>query len=167
MLHDPQRHLRRQRLGPAAPEFGWERFNAIAHDLPALFVEHGKEISPEVPLGIDWDQYYALDIQGVLRVLTVRVEGSLVGYVFTAFGPPLNHKQEVWAQALMYWLDPLHRQGWTGFKMFKALIRGARDMNAAKLTVASTLGFSDGRVTKLLQRLGLKPTELLHSMRLV
>lgn len=130
-----------------------------------LFIEHGKELA-STQIDIDFDQYYALDVQGILRILTVRDAGQLVGYAFVLFGPPANHKQELWAQTSMYWLDPVLRQGWTGVKLFKTLIHDAKVMGASKLVVASTIGFEHNRVTKLLQRLGLKPTETLHSMRL-
>lgn len=115
---------------------------------------------------MDFDQYYAMDIQGILRILTVRVEGQLVGYIFATFFAPPNHRHEVWAQASMYWLDPVARQGWTGVKLFKTLIRDAKLMGAANLIVVSVIDFSDNRVTKLLQRLRLVPTAIMHSMRL-
>ncbi len=156
-----------QPSAPVAPEFGWERFFEIAHELPALFVQHGREISPDVALDVDFDQYYALDIQGVLRILTARVpSGQLVGYIFVTFGPPLNHKHEVWATATMYWLDPVYRQGWTGVKLFNRLVADCREVGAKNLISVSVMGFSDNRVTKLLQRVGLKPTGTMHSMRL-
>jgi hypothetical protein len=152
---------------PAAPEFGWERFHAIAHELPPLFVEHGREISPDVPLDIDWDQYYALDVTGVLQVLTARVPtGQLVGYIFVTVARPLNHKQQLWATATMYWLDPVYRQGWTGVRMFKQLVEGCRGMKVDNLISVSVASFSDNRVTKLLQRLGFRPTGTMHSIKL-
>lgn len=155
----------------AAPEFGWERFHAIAHELPVLFTQHWKELAlnqDAIPLAPDWDKYYALDIEGILRILTARVpSGQLVGYVFLLVGPHLHYKSTTWAHADMFWLDPVYRQGWTGVRLFKDLIKGAKIMGAANLTLATKTHFMDNRVTKLLQRLGFVPIETIHAMRLV
>lgn len=164
-----------QRLLPrsdlAAPEFGWERFHAIAHELPPLFAEHWRELAlnrDTIPLDPDFDKYYRLDIEGTLQVLTARVAGGqLVGYVFLLVGPHLHYKSTLWGHADMYWLDPMYRQGWAGVRLFKALIAGARALGVVNLTLATKMHFMDNRVTKLLQRLGFKPIETVHAMRLI
>mgnify|MGYP001614702923 CR=1 FL=1 len=170
MLHDPQRRLRSQRSGLAAPEFGWERFHTIAHELPPLFTEHWKELALNrdvVRLDPDWDRLYALDIQGVLRVLTARVlSGQLFGYVFLMVGPHLHYKSTLWGHVDMFWLDPVYRQGWTGVRLFKTLIKDAQTMEVVNLTLPTKHHFMDNRVTKLLQRLGFVPIETVHAMRL-
>lgn len=151
-------------------EFGWQRFSAIAHELPALFVQHWKELAlnqDTIPLFPDWDKYYRLDIEGVFHVLTARVpDGRLVGYCFLMAGPHLHYRETVWGHTDIYWLDPVYRQGWTGARMFKALIKGARTLGVVNLTLATKLHFADNRVTKLLQRLGFRPIETIHAMRL-
>lgn len=156
---------------PAAPEFGWEKFHAIAHELPPLFNEHWRELAlnrDAIPLDPNWDQFYRLDVEGALQVLTARIpNGQLVGYIFLLVGPHLHYKSTIWAHADMYWLDPVYRQGWTGVRMFKALIAGAKVMKAANLTLATKMHFMDNRVTKLLQRLGFTPIETIHAMRLI
>jgi hypothetical protein len=157
-------------LGLAAPEFGWERFNAIAHELPPLFIEHWRELALNqdvIPLDMDWDKYYRLDVDGTLRVLTARLPtGKLVGYVFLMAGPHLHYKSTFWGHVDMYWMDPTVRAGWAGVRLFKALITGAKVMGIVNLTLATKLHFMDNRVTKLLQRLGFKPIETIHAMRL-
>lgn len=151
------------------PSFQWERFHQIAHELPPIFIEHWKELAlnqDAIPLAPDWDKFYNLDVQGILRILTVRVEGHLVGYVFLLVSTHLHYATTLWAHADMFFLDPVARQGWTGVKLFKTLIRDVKAMGAVNLTLATKLHFSDNRVTKLLQRLGFMPIETVHSMRL-
>lgn len=156
--------------GPAAPEFAWERFHAIAHELPPLFLEHWRELAlnrDAIPLDPDWDKFYRLDIEGILRVLTVRVEGALVGYLFLLVGPHLHYRSTLWGHVDMYWMDPSVRAGWTGVKLFKRLIADARTMGAANLTLSTKHHFMDNRVTRLLGRLGFTPIETVHAMRLI
>jgi len=134
-----------------------------------LFHEHWKELAlnqDTIKLDPNWDKFYALDVQGILRILTVRVEGRLVGYVFLLFGPHLHYASTPWSHSDMFWLDPLYRQGWTGVKLFKALIRGATEMGAKNLTVPVKLHFMNARVIKLLERLGFKQIEVIMAMRI-
>ena len=171
MRHEPLPLKLPQPLGPAAPEFGWERFHAIAHELPPLFMEHWRELALNqdvIPLDPDWDKYYTMDVAGNLRVMTVRVpSGQLVGYCFLMVGPHLHYKSTLWGHVDMYWIHPAERQGWLGVRIFKTLIRDARAMGAANLTLATKTHFMDNRVTKLLQRLGFAPIETVHAMRLI
>ena len=156
--------------GPAAPEFGWERFHAIAHELPPLFREHWAELALNrdvIPLAPDWDRYYAMDVEGVLRVLTIRVpSGQLVGYVFLLVTTPLHYKSTLFGSVDMFWMDPVYRQGWTGVRLFKRLIADARTMGVVHLSLHTKIHFMDNRVSKLLHRLGFKAIETVHAMRL-
>jgi GNAT superfamily N-acetyltransferase len=163
-----QKLPRRSDLG--TPEFCWEKFHAIAHELPLLFHEHWRELALNqdvVPLDPDFDKFYRLDIEGVLHVLTARAGGELVGYLFLLVGPGLHYKSTLLAHVDMFFLDPVYRQGWTGVKLFKRLIADARTLGVVNLTLATKIHFMDNRVTKLLQRLGFKPIETVHAMRLV
>jgi GNAT superfamily N-acetyltransferase len=154
-----------------AVEFGWERWHAIAHELLPMFPEHWKELALNknvIPLDPDFDKCYRADIEGTLRIMTARVpSGQLVGYIFLLVGPHPHYKSTKWAHVDMYWLDPVYRQGWTGVRLFKTLIRDAKEMGCANLTLATKTHFMDNRVTKLLQMLGFVPIETIHAMRLV
>lgn len=158
-----------QRSGRAAPEFAWERFSAIAHELPPLFTEHWRELAlnqDSIKLDPDFDRFYRLDVEGVLRILTVRAEGQLIGYVFLLFGPHLHYASTPWGHSDMFWLDPVYRQGWTGVKLFKELVRGVEIMGAKVLTVPVKLHFMNARVIKLLERLGFRQIEVIMSKRI-
>ena len=51
-------------------------------------------------------------------------------------------------------------------KLFKELIRGATEMGAKMLTVPVKLHFMNGRVIKLLERLGFKQVEVIMARKL-
>lgn len=155
---------------PAQPEFGWERFYQLAHELPPLFMEHWKELAlnqDAIPLDPDWDKYYALDISGALQVLTARLpSGQLVGYVFLVVGCPLHYKSTLFGGVDIFYLDPMVRAGWTGVRLIKELIKGAKALKIVHLSMHTKIHFAGNRVTKLLQRLGFVPIETVHAMRL-
>jgi len=132
-----------------------------------LFHEHWREASLEKDaLEPDWDRYYSWDIEGALRILTVRVEGHLVGYLFMLIGTHLDHRTILYAQAEKFWLDPVYRQGWTGIKLFKEAIRAATEWRVKEFAVPVELHVMDGRLEKLLKRLGFRAVEVVHSRRL-
>lgn len=155
--------------GPVAPELRWERFSAIAHELPPLFEKHWRELAlnqDAVRLDPDWDKFYTLDIGGVLRVLTVRDNGILVGYLFGLFGPHLHYASTNYGHSDMFWLDPVYRQGWTGVKLFKELLRAAKEWGITVVTVPIKLHFMNARVGRLLERLGFKAIETIYARRI-
>jgi GNAT superfamily N-acetyltransferase len=130
-------------------------------------MEHWREASLEkYPLDPNWDLYYAWDVQGVLRVLTVRADGVLVGYLFLLLSAHVDHKTTLYAQAEKFWLDPVFRQGWTGVKLFKEGVRAATEWGAAEFAVPVELHVMDGRLATMLQRLKFRPVETIYSRKL-
>jgi GNAT superfamily N-acetyltransferase len=154
--------------GLAKPEFRWEKFSAIMRELPPLFRRHWREIAlnqDHVPLDPDWDQYLTLELGGMLHVLTVRVKGVLVGYVFMLTFPHLHYASTAWAGTDIYWLDPTLRFGWTGVRMFRHVELRMRAMGIKVIAVNMKLHFEAGRGTigKIFERLGYKPIETIYS----
>lgn len=154
---------------PVAPEpvlkFQWERFAAIARELPPLFLRHWEEIAlnrDSVPLDPNWPEYYRLDIAGVLRCLTVRTEsGTLAGYHFVLIFPHLHYASTLWAQSDMFWLDPAYRAGWWGVKLLSVVRDQLRAAGVKVHFVNIKLHFEADRGTlaKVLRRLGYRHTE--------
>jgi GNAT superfamily N-acetyltransferase len=130
-------------------------------------MEHWREASLEKDrLDPDWDLYYAWDLQGQLRILTVRHEGLLVGYLFMLLSTHVDHKTILYAQAEKFWLDPVFRQGWTGVRIFKEAVKAATEWGAKEFAVPVELHVMDGRLANMLKRLGFRAVETIYSRRL-
>jgi hypothetical protein len=162
----PLRH--RERLDPAKSSTGltfqWERFPAISRELLPLLKPHWREVGVNkhvVPLDIDWDMFFDYDLRGVLHVLTARRQKKLVGYIFNLVGPHMHHTSTKWAATNMYWLEPASREGWAPVKFFIENMRGLKEREAVIHNIAISLHFQSGRVGKIFQRLGYKPTEIM------
>jgi len=148
--------------------YQWERFSGIARELPPLFKRHWREIAlnqDRVHLDPNWDQYYALDLAGTLRCLTVRSNGVLVGYVFMFVFPHLHYASTLWAASDIFWLDPAYRQGLAGFRMLRLTEKGLKELGVRVLHFNAKLHFeaSRGTIGKLLERMGYKPVETVYS----
>ena len=145
------------------PRFKWEKFRAISRELLPLWQRHWEEIAQDrdsVPLDPDFDNYYRLDLEGILHILTVRVDGELAGYTFSLIGPHLHYHSTKTAQTEMFWLAPEHRSGWTGVRLLRLTRRGLRDRGVKLHLINFKIGFESGRVGKLLSRLGYRPTDI-------
>lgn len=154
--------------GSVGLTYQWENFRVIARELPPLFKCHWKEIAlnqEHIPLDPDWDRYFALDLAGILRCLTVRDGTTLVGYIFFFVFPHLHYASSCWAQSDIFWLDPLYREGWAGIRMFKTAEKQLQEWGAKVVTINVKLHFeaSRGTIGKLLERLGYKPVETTYS----
>jgi hypothetical protein len=160
----------RARSGRARLELRWERFHAIARELPPLFARHWAEIALDrdvVPLDPDWDSYFDLDARGVLHILTARVvapaahgAADLVGYVFNLVGGHQHYLSTRFAHTEMFWLDPAYRKGWEPVRMLRENMAGLAERGVVVSTINFKLGFRDGRVGRLLARLGYAATDI-------
>ena len=159
----PASHLLPRHSESAAPRFKWEKFRDIAKELLPLFIRHWEEIEQDreaVPLDMDFDSYYRLDLEGMLHILTVRIDGRIVGYSFSLVGPHLHHQSTKTAHTEMFWLAPEYRSGWTGVRLLRLTRRGLKDRGVKLHTIDFRLSFQGGRVGKLLARLGYRPTAI-------
>lgn len=142
--------------------FQWERFSAVSRDLAPAFLRHWREVAifqNEVPYDPDWERMFALDRAGVLHILTARAGGVLVGYVVNLVSPNLHHLSTVWAHVEAFWLDPVHRRGWNGVKLFTENAKGLKVLGARIVTLA-TLPWVEaerGTVSRIVKRLGYAP----------
>jgi hypothetical protein len=151
--------------------YQWEPFRNFAKELPPLFKQHWREIAlnqDKVPLDPDWQRYFDYDLAGVLKCLTVRSNGILVGYVFMLVYPHLHYASTLCAVTDMFWLDPAYRRGLAGYRMLATMKKSLQDAGVKVVYANTKLHFEADRGTigKLFERLGFKPTETLYSIYL-
>ena len=168
--HRPPPRPSRSPGAPPELTFQWESFRDISTEGLKLWKQHYAEIALDrdvCQLDPDWAEYHALDEAGVLRILTARSRnGSLVGYVFCRVGGHSHYSSTRFAHLEMFWLHPYFRKGWQPVKMFGEVLRGLKNDGVQIVTVNFKLHFKDGRVGKLLARLGFAPTDIVLRRRL-
>jgi hypothetical protein len=67
-----------------------EDFEACIPELKPMMAELGAEIALSRPLNVDWAQYSRLGGMGVVKLLTCRKEGKLLGFCVIAIAPNLH-----------------------------------------------------------------------------
>jgi GNAT superfamily N-acetyltransferase len=148
------------------PVFAIERFYEVAPDIKPLFKRHWDELGRDrdrVPLDFWWEHAAALDTSGILRIMTVRLEGELIGYMLTLVSPHLHYKSTLHANVDAYWLAPEHRKGWAGVAMIRAHEKAMRALGVKRLFIGENLTFKNKRgkqMRGLLRALGYAATDV-------
>lgn len=153
---------------PSDLVIGWEKVGrARADGLDDLLAAHWAEVALDqdrYPLAPDWPRYHALERQGVLRSVSARRKGRLVGYNVFFVQPPIHYSTSVWALNDVLFLHPDHRAGLLGYRLVRAaeeLLKGigvARVIYHTKLHVM--LGSKRERpLGDLMKRLGYSQAE--------
>jgi GNAT superfamily N-acetyltransferase len=120
---------------PAAPDaplgehdgvtFRRERLAPILREILPLLRKNWEENGVdhiEAPFALDLDRYLQYDLVGVLQIVTARVaSGMMVGYVFAAVHPHIDHSGLGWALLTWYWLYPEWRGGGVGGAMMDSV----------------------------------------------
>lgn len=92
----------------------WDEMSA---HWPAHYAEVGLN-TDKVKLEPDVETYRVLDSVGQIHVVTVRCDGALVGYHVAFVHPHLHYRSSLSAYSDVYYIDPAHRGGVVGFKLF-------------------------------------------------
>lgn len=77
-----------------------------------LLIEHWKEIAHylDIPLDVDYERYYTLEANGVIRVYTARGEsGALIGYAVFFINTHAHYKQSLQAMQDVIFIHHKHR----------------------------------------------------------
>lgn len=140
---------------PAQPEIAVEPLHAISRELTPLFVRfHQEQGKDGVELDPDWDALLRMTVQGGLRIVTVRQDGVLVGFILNTVGAPLFYRGTLHASTIAYWLDPALRSGWFPIKLMRRNVELLREWGVKRAFIAVDVRFKDGRMGKVFERLG-------------
>lgn len=160
---------RDQKLPEIEPlKFSWENFGFIMQEFLPVWKLHWQELAHhkgKVPLDPDWEFYVSADMAGVLKLLTVRDGGALVGYIFTFVRPHPHYASTLFAMVDMFWLHPDYRSGWAGVKLFKEHERKMKELGVSVVCIPEKITFFNDlgkQVGLLLRRLGYAPRDIVH-----
>lgn len=131
-------------------------------EMQELFPMHYDElcVTKEFPLEPNWTAYNFFAEHNMLRVITVRADGELVGYMVFVVQPHLHYKSCLTASEDIYYLRPDMRQGRIGLKMFKYAEEALRRIGVQRIVIHTKVHMDNSR---LLEYLDYKLTDKLFS----
>lgn len=81
--------------GGGALIIAWEPLSVALDDgLEALVEQHWREVSrhrDKRPLAVQWEKYHLLADRGILRLLSARLDGALIGYAAYFYDPHIHY----------------------------------------------------------------------------
>ena len=135
-------------------------------EMSALWDEHYEElcVHKEFELDPDLDVYRVMADKGMLRVVTVRADDALVGYMVFIVKPHLHYKSTLIAIEDLYFLKKEYRQGRIGIRMFKYAEEALARLGVQLIVIRTKVHLDNSR---LLEYLDYKFTEKVYMKRVV
>ena len=140
-----------------------EAWSRVLPELEACWKDHWREIAHDqdrMPLAVDYAAYRALEVQGWLHVLTVRVDEELAGYCISVICGHLHYATTLCAVVDVYYVKPGYRAGFLGVRLFRELERCLKARGAQKVFLSTKLAHDKGA---LFRRLRWRPVETVYS----
>lgn len=140
-----------------------EAFDEAWPDIERCLEAHWHEIAQDqdkMPLDVDVAAYQALEVQGKLSIVTLRVDGILVGYFVSFLHTHLHYQQTRCAYVDVYYVRPdLRRYGY-GLLLFQTAETALR-MRGVQKVFAGTKVYAD--VSPLFAQCDWVRTEVLYT----
>jgi GNAT superfamily N-acetyltransferase len=148
-----------------AVTYQWDSLRRLLDEgIAEVSRKHWEEIALDkatVPLDTDWNRYLHYESLGAWRVFSARVDGKPVGYICWWIDHHIRYQSTIYATADVFFILPEHRKGMVGYRLFAEAFKALP--KPCKVLINEKLHFKDGRVGKLLERLGMKPIEVVYS----
>ena len=136
-----------------------EKLVKILPEVTELIREHWKEIAhnqEDIKLNPDWGRYLELDQQNIIKCITVRKEGKLIGYNFFLVMPHLHYRDHLFAVNDVLFLKKEYREGLVGVRLIK---KGEEVLSLLGVSKMYISGKVDTLLVKLLPKIGYKKEE--------
>lgn len=119
--------------------FALEKWRDVERELLPLMQRayDALEPYPDLPLDLNVERYAELCAANILHVLTVRIDGLLVGQCLVMIAPSLRHKSHNMAQIDHIWLNVAHRNKGIGTAFLQHIVEYVASLGAAYFIAAS------------------------------
>ena len=141
-----------------------------ASEDPSTFIEEIKGLLPEhydelcvtkdFPLEPDYVAYGRLCIAGMLKCITCRADGNLIGYIIFVVNPHLHYKSCITAFEDIYFIKKEFRQGRVGIRLFQCAEEELKKDGVHRVIMHTKIHLDNSR---LFEYLGYKHTDKLFT----
>lgn len=123
--------------------------------------ESGKD---GVPLDPDWDALLRMTAMGTLKVVTIRFEERLVGFILNVVMPTLFYKSTIHGTTIAVWIEPAYRIGWFPIRLLRQNVEYLKGWGCRRLFIAADVGYKEGRMASIFRRIGYELHETTYKM---
>jgi GNAT superfamily N-acetyltransferase len=127
-----------------------------------IFPAHYEElcVNKEFPLSPDYDAYRRLGQAGMLRTITCRADGELIGYIVFYIQPHLHYSTCITAVEDIYYIKKEYRKGRIGIRLFQYAEQVLKERGVNRIIMHTKVHLDNSR---LFEYLGYKHTDKLFS----
>jgi len=131
-------------------------------ELVPLLPIHYEElcVTKDFSLEPDLASYERLRVAGMLRAITCRSDGELIGYIIFIVQPHLHYMSCITAFEDLYYVKKEYRKGRTGIKLFQFSEKVLKDAGVRRIIMHTKIHMDNSR---LFEYLGYKHTDKLFT----
>ena len=139
-----------------------EDLSEFVDELQHILNEHYDElcVTKDFPLLPDYEAYGRLTVNNMLRCITCRAEGNLIGYVMFIVQPHLHYMTCKTAYEDLYFVKKEFRRGRIGIKLFQYAEDVLRQEGVNRIIMHTKIHLDNSR---LFEYLGYKHTDKLYT----
>jgi len=140
-------------------EYKEETYSQVIDEIKPLLEDHWEEIALNkevIKLNPNYEMYEKLCNSGVMRIVTARDDGKLIGYCICIIAYNLHYKDSLTATNDIFFISKDYRKGSTGVKLFIKNEEILKSYGVQRL-IMNTKVHQD--VGAIFERLGYKQTE--------
>jgi len=140
-------------------EYKEETYDDVIDEIKPLLDFHYKEIAMDqdvIKLNPDYFAYKSMNQRGMIRIITAREDGVLIGYCICVVKPHLHYVDSMTAHNDIFYIKPSHRLGMTGVKLFKRTEEIMKQYGVQRIIMNVK---RNNDVGAIFERLGYKETE--------
>lgn len=140
--------------------FNVESAKQILEEAYPLWQEHHNElVGADIKFLPDLPKYLNVEKAGLLRVFTIRFEGTLIGYAVFMIAGHHHRVQVIQAENTLFFVTKEHRKGFLASKFIKFCEQWLFDHNVNQISMRTKVRASFG---VLLKRLKYKEEEVVY-----
>ena len=130
-----------------------------------LFPEHYEElcVTKEFPYEPDYAAYKRIAEAGMLRCITCRADGVLIGYIIFTVTPHLHYKSCMTSIEDLYFVSKEYRKGRVGIRLFQYAEKVLKERGVQRIVMHTKVHLDN---SKLFEYLGYKMTDKVFSKML-
>ena len=138
---------------------------AVLNEMDDLFPAHYEElcVTKEFDYEPDYDAYKRLAQAGMLRCITCRADGELIGYIIFFISPHLHYKSCITATEDIYFVKKEYRKGRIGIRLFQYAEQVLKERGVQRIVMHTKVHLDN---SKLFEYLGYKQTDKVISKML-
>jgi ribosomal protein S18 acetylase RimI-like enzyme len=144
-------------------EYKEEKYDEVINEIKPLLDLHYEEIALDkdvIKLNPDYDAYKSMNARGVIKIISARQDGKLIGYCICVVKGHLHYKDSLTAHNDIFYIKPEYRQGLTGVKLFKATEEIMKKYGVQRIIMNVKRSNDIGAI---FERLGYKETERVYT----